>query len=328
MSVEDVPKAELHVHLEGTATPELIRRIAARNGVALPEGLFRDDETFAWTDFLDFLRAYDLASSVIRTAEDYRDITYEYLARCADEGAVYVEVIASPDHAAAVGLSDAEHFAAIAQGIDDARDRHGIEGRILSSAVRNLGVEAAEAVARRTVEHRHPYVVGFNLGGDEAGYPAGLFERTYAIVAEAGLGCSVHAGEHDGPASVRAALELPGVTRISHGVRAIEDPALVGELAERGTVLEVCPTSNVVLGLYASYGEHPLPRLREAGVVVTLGSDDPPYFGTSIGQEYAVAAEHLGYSRDALSEVTETALDAAFAEPEVVERVRSRRDDR
>jgi adenosine deaminase len=318
LSVESIPKAELHVHLEGTARPALIRRLAARNRLPLPDGLFRDDDTFAWTDFLDFLKTYDLAASVIRTAEDYRDVTYEYLAACAREGAVYDELIASPDHAAAVGLGDEEHFAAIAAGIDDARAEHGIEARILSSCVRNLGVAAAEEVARRTVEHRHPYVVGFNMGGDEAGFPPGAFARAYATVAEAGLGCTVHAGEHAGAASVRDALALPGVTRISHGVRAIEDPALVEELAERRIVLEVCPTSNVVLGVFGSYAEHPLPALRAAGVPVTLGSDDPPYFDTTIGREYEVAHRRLGCSLDDLRDMTRTALDAAFGGPETV----------
>jgi adenosine deaminase len=318
-----VPKAELHVHLEGTARPALIRRIARRNGVVLPEGLFAGEDTFAFEGFLHFLRTYDLAASVIRTGEDYRDITYEYLAGCAAEGTVYVELISSPDHAADVGLSDAEHFAAIAQGIDDARDDHGIEARILSSCVRNFGVEAAEEVARRTVREAHPYVVGFNIGGDEAGFPAQEFARAFAIVAEAGLGCAAHAGEHAGPESVRRALALPGVTRISHGVRAAEDPELMAELADRGIVLEVCPTSNVMLGVCPDYASHPLPALRAAGVKVTLGSDDPPYFATTIGREYEVAQEHLGCDVPALSDMTRNALDAAFAGPEALASARS-----
>jgi adenosine deaminase len=325
MSVDAIPKAELHVHLEGTATPDLVRRLAARNGVSLPEGLFRDDETFAWTDFLDFLKAYDMAASVIRTGEDYRDITYEYLSACAAEGAVYVELIASLDHGAAVGLPDDEHVAGIAQGIDDAYAEHGIVGRILSSCVRNFGVPAAEDVARRTLALDHPYIVGWNMGGDEAGFPAEDFARAFATVAEAGLGCSVHAGEHAGPESVRAAVALPGVVRISHGVRAVEDPALVDELAARGIVLEVCPTSNVVLKVYDDYASHPLPALRAAGVPVTLGSDDPPYFGTSIGHEYAVAQERLGCSAEDLCSITDTALDAAFASADVLSPLRDRR---
>ena len=181
-----IPKAELHVHLEGTAPPGLVRRLAARNGLKIPEGVFADEDTFRWVDFLDFLHTYDLAASVIRTAEDYRDVTYEYLSSCAAEGAIYVELIASPDHADAVGLTDAEHFGGIAAGIDDARRDHGIEARILATAIRNHGVEAAEALARRLDADRHPYVVGFQLAGDEAGYPPEPFARAYEIAAELG----------------------------------------------------------------------------------------------------------------------------------------------
>ena len=179
--------------------------------------------------------------------------------------------------------------------------------------MRNHGVEYAEALARRLAADRHPYVVGFQLAGDEAGFPPGPFARAYEIAADSGLGCSVHAGEHAGAESVRGALALP-VTRIAHGVRAIEDPALVAELAERGTILEVCPTSNVATGVFASYEDHPLGALREAGVRTCLGSDDPPYFGCSIGSEYAVARERLGVDEGELVEMTRTALEGAFAD--------------
>jgi adenosine deaminase len=325
MNIPDVPKAELHVHLEGTAPPALIRRLAQRNKLPVPEGVFRSDDEFEWSDFLHFLRTYDLAASVIRTPEDYRDVTYEYLASCAAEGALYVELIASPDHAAAVGLSDADHYAGIAQGIDDARRDHAIEARIVIAAVRNFGVEAAEDIARRHADDRHPYVVGFNLVGDEAAWPASMFARAYEIAAGSGLGCTVHAGEHDGPDSVRAALELP-IRRMSHGVRAIEEPALVTQLAERGIVLEVCPSSNVATGVFPSYDDHPLGALREAGVGVTLGSDDPPYFGCSIGAEYAVAREHHGFEEEQLVEVTRLAVEAGFAEDAVKEGLHARLD--
>ena len=149
-----VAKAELHVHLEGTAPPDLVRRIATRNGLALPEELLGNDGRFRYTDFLDFLRTYDMAASVIRTTEDYRDITYEYLCSCAAGGAIYVELTASPDHAALVGLSDEDHLDGIARGIDDARRDTGIEGRILISAVRNFGVE--QALRRRPPRRRAP----------------------------------------------------------------------------------------------------------------------------------------------------------------------------
>jgi adenosine deaminase len=308
-----IPKAELHVHLEGTAPPDLIRRLAQRHGMPVPEGLFDGANRFAYTDFLDFLRAYDLAASVIRTGDDYRDVTYEYLASCARDGAIYVELTASPDHAALVGLDDQEHLDGIARGIDDARAEFGIEGRILISAVRNFGVDRALRVARYAAERPHPYVVGFSMAGDEENFPAHDYAESFEIAAAAGLGCTVHAGEWAGAESVRAGMALP-VTRIGHGVRAIEDPTLVDELAERGLVLECCPTSNVVLGAFESYEDHPLPRLRAAGVKVTLGSDDPPYFGASIGGEYRVCRERFGYDDDDLRDITRTAIEAAFCD--------------
>jgi adenosine deaminase len=315
-----VPKAELHVHLEGTAPPDLIRRLAERNGLPVPEGVFATPDRFAYTDFLDFLNTYDKAASVIRTGEDYRDITYEYLTGCAAEGAIYVELTASPDHAKLVGLGDEEHLDGIARGIDDARAGSGIEARILISCVRNFGVDPALRVARYAAERPHPYVVGFSMAGDEENYPPGAYADAFQTAADAGLGCSVHAGEWAGPESVREGLELP-VSRIGHGVRSIEDPALVEELAERGMVLEVCPTSNVVLGIYPTYEEHPLRRLMDAGVRVTLGSDDPPYFGASIGGEYAVCRDQLGFDDEALRGITRTAIEAAFCEETLKQRL-------
>jgi adenosine deaminase len=307
-----IAKAELHVHLEGTATPDLVARIAQRNGVALPDGMLAQDGRFHYTNFLHFLETYDLAASVIRTAEDYRDITYEYLASVAADGGIYVELTASPDHARMVGLSDDEHFAGIAAGIDDARRDHGIEGRILLSGVRNFGPEKVTAVARFAAQRPHPYVVGFALAGDER-VPPGDFTEAFRIAADAGLGCTVHAGEWQGPESIREAMKLP-VTRLDHGVRAIEDPLLVREIAERGLTLNTCPTSNVVLGVFGSFADHPLPHLRAAGVRVTLGSDDPPYFGATLGGEYAVCRERFGWDDQALRSVTVAALEAAFCD--------------
>jgi adenosine deaminase len=307
-----IAKAELHVHLEGTATPELIGQIASRNGVELPHGMLAEDGCFHYTNFLHFLETYDLAASVIRTAEDYRDVTYDYLSSVAEEGGIYVELTASPDHARLVGLSDEEHLAGIAGGIDDARGDHGIEARILISGVRNLGAERVTRVARYAAQRPHPYVVGFALAGDER-VPPGDFAQAFAIAADAGLGCTVHAGEWQGPESIREALSLP-VTRVDHGVRAIEDPTLVHEIAERGVTLNTCPTSNVVLGVYPSFADHPLPHLRAAGVRVTLGSDDPPYFGATLGGEYSVCTEHFGWDDQALREVTVAAIEAAFCD--------------
>ena len=275
--------------------------------------MFDGPDRFAYTGFLDFLKAYDRAASVIRTAEDYRDVTYEYLASCARDEAIYFELIVSPDHAALVHLDPDQHLHAIAEGIDDARDEHGIEARILLTAIRNEGVAQAISVARYAASRPHPYVVGFQMAGDEANFPASDFAEAFEVAAEAGLGCSVHAGEWAGPESVRAALELP-VTRIGHGVRSIEDPALVEDLAARGIVLECCPTSNVVLNLFPSYEDHSLPALAQAGVKVTLASDDPPWFGASIGGEYAICRERYGFGDDRLRTITRTAIEAAFCE--------------
>jgi adenosine deaminase len=305
-----VPLAELHVHLEATATPDLVRRLAARNGLEIPPGTI-DGHRYVWRDFLDFLRTFDRAVTVIRTAADYRDITFEYLVACAAEGAVYVEVTASPDHADQAGLSYADMVAGVAQGIDDARAATGIESRVIVTAVRNFGTERAEWVARTAAAQPHPYVTGFGLAGDEAGFPPGPFARAYEIAHAAGLGLTCHAGEWAGPESVRGALALP-VTRLGHGVRAIEDPELVRELADRGTVLEVCPTSNVVLGAYPDYRAHPFPALRDAGVRVTLGSDDPPYWEATVGGEYEIARREWGLDDAALRAVTRTAIEAAF----------------
>jgi adenosine deaminase len=310
--IAGVPLAELHVHLEGTATPALVGRLAARNGIDIPPGTIEGDR-FLWRDFLDFLQTYDRAASVVRTAQDYRDVTFEYLIACAAEGAVYVELTASPDHAAEAGLPYADMLAGIAQGIDDARAATGVESRVIVTAVRNFGTERAEAIASGAAAQPHPYVTGFGLAGDEAGFPPGPFARAFEIAHDGGLGLTCHAGEWAGPESVRGALALPvPVTRLGHGVRAVEDPELVRELAARGTVLEVCPTSNVVLSAYPGYPQHPFPLLRDAGVRVTLGSDDPPYWQATIGGEYAVARREWGLDDAALRAVTRTAIEAAF----------------
>jgi len=315
--VTGVPLAELHVHLEATAAPALVRRLAARNAIEIPPGTI-DGDRFLWRDFLDFLTTFDRAVTAIRTAEDYRDVTFEYLRACAGEGAIYVEVTISPDHAEQAGLPYADMLAGVVDGIDDARAASGVESRIIVTAVRNFGTERAERVARTAAAQPHPYVTGFGLAGDEAGFPPGPFARAFEIAHDAGLGLTCHAGEWAGPESVRGALELPvPVTRLGHGVRAVEDPALVRELVERGTVLEVCPTSNVVLSAYPGYAAHPFPVLRGAGVRVTLGSDDPPYWGASIGGEYAVARREWGLDDGALRALTRTAIEAAFVPAEL-----------
>ena len=313
-SLKSLPKAEIHCHLEGAAPPDLVRRMAERNGVELPEGLFTDDGTFHWTDFPDFLNAYDMASSSMRKAVDYRDVTYEYLRDCAAEGAIYVEVFSSPDHAAEVGMSYADHLTGMIDGIDDAFRDFGIIGRIIVTCVRHLGPERAVDVARATVAELHPHVVGFGMGGNEMDFTQADFRPAFDMAASAGLPCTVHAGEVDGPQSVRDALDHLPVTRLGHGVRAIEDAGLVAEIAEKGIVLECCPISNFSTGVYQNHSDHPLPKLMAAGCKVTLNSDDPPYFATTIGHEYEEAARGFGFSEAQLLEITRNAINGAFVD--------------
>ncbi len=322
-----LPKAELHAHFEGTMSPDLVRRLAERNGIEVPAGLFRSESEFAWTDFPDFLNTYDMAASCLRTPQDFRDAMYEYLAASAAEGALYVEVFTSPDHAAEMGLSYAAHTEGIVAGIDDAHRDFGIVGRIIVTCVRHLGPEQSIGVVKAMVAEPHPYVVGFGMGGNEMDYTFEDFRPAFEMAAEAGYPCTVHAGEIDGAASVRAALDTLPISRLGHGVRSIEDRELVAEIAERGIVLEICPGSNLAVGVFNSYDDHPLPKLMEAGCRVTLNSDDPPYFATSIGREYANAATGFGLTDGQLLGMTRTALEAAFVDDATKAGLLSRLDE-
>ena len=256
-----LPLAELHVHLEGTVPPALIQKLADRNGLSVPAGVFASPDRFQWVDFLDFLRTYDLAASVIRTEQDYRDITYEYLIGLRPRGRDLrrADRLARPCGVRS-GCPTPTHYAGIAAGIDDARRDGGHRGADAGHGDPQLRRRARRSRSRAScAEDRHPYIVGFNLAGDEAGYPPGQFREAYEIAAGSGLGCTVHAGEHAGAESVREALTLP-VTRLSHGVRAVEDPALVQEIVERGIVLEACPTSNIATHVFDSYEDPSTPQ--------------------------------------------------------------------
>lgn len=308
-----VPTAELHCHIEGAAPPELVRRLARRYGVDTA-GLFTEDGRYRWNDFTSFLAAYDEASSVFRSPADYAELAHAYFTQSAREGMIYGEIFISPDHAMAAGLSYSSYLEGLAAGIDKARADTGIEARMIVIGVRHLGSMAVERAARTAASHPHPLVTGFGLAGDERQGRAADFARAFAIARDAGLGLTSHAGEFGGPESVRDALDQLGVKRLGHGVRAVEDPALVARLADDAIVLEVCPGSNVALGLYPSYEAHPVARLRAAGVAVTLNSDDPPFFDTSVAREYARTAAAHGWGDDELVAITATAIDAAFCD--------------
>lgn len=305
-----IPKVELHCHLEGSIAPALARELAARNGLELPKGLFGPDGHYVWHDFWSFLAAYDRVCAVLRHPRDFGDIIYAYLAGVAREGAVYVEMFCSPERPAALGISYAAWLEALAEGIDRAEREFGIVGRIIIICIRHLGPERALAMVQGMVAEPHRYVVGFGMGGDEAKFAPADFASAYRLAHDQGYGCTVHAGEVLGPESVWASIEALPVTRIGHGVRSADDPALMAELARRGTVLEVCPGSNVALGLYPDRASHPLHRLIDAGVAVTLNSDDPPFFHTTLGNEY----DKAGLDPAALRHIARTALSASFAD--------------
>lgn len=305
-----IPKAEIHCHLEGSIPPSLALELAKRNGLALPPNLLDARGHYAWTNFWSFLEAYDRVCTALKAPRDFRDVIYTYLAGAAREGAVYVEMFCSPERPAALGISYAHWLEALAQGIDDARREFGIEGRIIIICIRHLGPERAEAMVRAMLVEPHPYVVGFGMGGDEARFAPADFAPAYRLAHEHGYGCTVHAGEVVGPESVWAAIRDLPVTRIGHGVRSADDPALMEELARRGIVLEVCPGSNVALGLYPDRASHPLHRLIDAGVRVTLNSDDPPFFHTTLGTEYDLA----GLDETRLRGIARTTIEASFAD--------------
>lgn len=311
-----VPKAELHVHLEGTMTPSMVRLLAKRHQMTLPDTLFTKDDRYNWKDFLDFLKVYDAASIVLKTPTDYYDITYDYLRQIADEGGIYAELLFSADHAAqSGGMSYKDTLDAMVQAIDDAREHFGIEGRLLSAFVRHYGVDQCIKVAKDTVKHAHPYVVGVNLAGDEAGFPPAQFKEAFEIITKAGLKSVVHAGEWCGPdEGIWEALNNLPVNRLGHGVRSIEDPKLVSYLVDHNIMLECCPTSNIAFGAFPSYEAHSFNKLRAAGVKVCLNTDDPPFVHTTLGQEYLVAHEHFGLNNEDLVQITKDAIEASFAD--------------
>jgi adenosine deaminase len=305
-------KAELHCHIEGAASPELVIGQAKKYGADVSP--FIRDGSFVWHDFTSFLAAYDFASDLFRTEEDYARLSEHYLSSLARDGAIYSEFFISPDHAAKAGLSPKTYADALGEGILRARAKTGIEARMIVIGVRHVGVEPVEQAARFAAKSGNPLVAGFGLAGDERVGDFEDFVRAFEIAREAGLGITVHAGELTGWETVQSALDHIRPSRIGHGVRAIENPDLVKRIADEGVVLECCPGSNVALSVFPSFGEHPFPALKKAGCKVTLNSDDPPYFWTSLKREYDVAAEHFGMGEKELLGVTKTAIEAAFVD--------------
>jgi aminodeoxyfutalosine deaminase len=284
------PKIELHVHLEGTVRPETLLAIAKRNDYALPadtvEGL---SALYEFRDFAHFIEVWILTTHALRTPDDFRQVVVDYAAEAAAHGAVYLEGIFSPAERISRGVRWDEIFGGYCDGAEEARELHGVEVRLTPDIYRSAPQEQAEEVVRYAARYRDRGVVGVGLGGLEAQYPPEPYADVFALARAEGLAAVPHAGEHAGPPSIRGALEALGAVRLRHGIRAIEDPGLVQELAGRGTVLDVCPISNLRTGAVRSLTEHPLPLLAAAGVRCSVSTDDPAMFETDLARDYDAA---------------------------------------
>jgi aminodeoxyfutalosine deaminase len=303
------PKIELHVHLEGTVRPAALLQFARRNGVVLPADSVEElARIYEFRDFRHFLDVWWMTTGALRTESDFRQVVVDYAAEAASHGAVYLEGIFSPSEPASRGISYEEVFAGYCDGAQEAWESRGVRVRLTPDIVRGFPMEAAEETVRHAIANAGRGIVGIGLGGPEGEYPPQLYERVFARARDGGLGSVPHAGEADGPASVRGALDVLGADRIRHGIRATEDPGMLRELADRGIVLDVCPTSNVRTGVVRSLAAHPLPELLAAGVQCTINTDDPAMFGTNLGTEHATALRLGASARDCYAAGTRGAL--------------------
>ena len=298
--VRAAPKAELHIHLEGAIAPGTALELARRNGIALPaaeEAGLR--HWFVYRDFDHFLAIIRAVASCLQTAEDYERVTYELGRDLARQGVRYAEVALSPSIHARRGVPFDTYFAGMTRGRARALADFGVELAWIFSIVRRWDDPAetgaqADYTTDTALAGRADGVVALGLAAAEAGAPPEPFAPWFDRARAGGLHSAPHAGETAGPASIWGAVRALGAERIAHGVRAIEDPALVEHLAERGIALDVAPTSNVRLGVYPSYAAHPLPRLHRAGVAITINTDDPPLFNTTLNDEAALLAGQFG----------------------------------
>ena len=276
--------------------PDTLRAIARRNDYALPDDL---ESLYRFRDFAHFIEVWILTTNALRTTADFRQVVTDYAGEAASHGAVYLEAIFSPAERVVRGVAWDEIFSGYCDGVQEARELHGVEVRLTPDIYRGATSEQAEQVVRYSAKYRDRGVVAVGLGGLEAEFPPEPYEPAFTLARSLDLGSVPHAGEAAGPVSVRGALDELGADRIRHGIRSIEDPGLVSELAGRGTVLDVCPLSNLRTGVVRSLEEHPLPQLVAAGVRCSISTDDPAMFETDLTRDYEAAAR-LGVSpRDA-----------------------------
>ena len=324
-STHQIPKAEIHVHLEATITPDLCRKFALRNNVNLSNDIFGNKYAYEWSDFYDFIKKYDVVTSVIHTPEDYRELTYAYLKDCASKNVIYVEAMVSSTHAKEKGMTYHSFLEGVHEASQEAEKDFGIVSRFIMNGIRHLGPESVQSTAEEVLNNPHPNLVGFGLAGDELHFPPKLFVNTFDMLKEAKFPITVHAGEWDGPENIRNAISLLHPTRLGHGVRSIEDPNLVKEIIDKDIVLETCPTSNIATKIYENYKSHPVKTLFDQGVKVTVNSDDPPFFNATIQGEYKVM-EDLGLNEKELTSLTHNAIKYSFCDEENKSKLLSKLD--
>jgi aminodeoxyfutalosine deaminase len=293
------PKIELHVHLEGAVRAPDLLRIARRNGVELPASNEAElAQLYEFRDFEHFIELWIMTTHAIRTELDFREIVVAYAREAAAHGCVYLEGIFTPAERVLSGASWDEVFTGFCDGIDEAREATGVIVRLTPDIPRGFELDAALETVRYAIKYRDRGVVGVGLGGLEAQYPPEPYEPAFKLAKDSGLGSVPHAGEVAGAASIRGALDALGADRLRHGIRAVEDPNLLHEIAARGIVCDVCPISNARTAAVASLAEHPLPAMLAAGVLCSINTDDPAMFDTDLSREYEAAAS-LGHPADA-----------------------------
>ena len=314
-------KVELHLHLEGAAPPSFIKGLAREKAIDI-SGIFDGDGGYRFADFWEFIKVYEAACTTLQGPQDFYRLTLAVLEQSAAAGVVYSETFLSPDFCGGGDLvAWAEYLQAITEAAAEAERDMGITLRGIVTCIRHFGPDKARKAALCAAETKGGFIRGFGIGGDEKIGALKDFRWSFDCAREAGLQLTAHAGEWGGPQSVRDALRDLGVARIGHGVRAIEDLALVDELAEKGVVLEVCPGSNVALGLYPSFRDHPIAELDRRGVKVTISTDDPPFFHTTMTREYDELHRAFDWDEGQFERLNRTALDAAFCDADTKARI-------
>ncbi len=315
--IAGLPKAELHVHHVGSASARIVSELAARHPGVVPSDPDELRRFYEFRDFAHFIEVYLAVVDLIRTAEDVRLLTYEVAREMAAQQIRYAELTCTPYTSVVRGIPIEGYTEAIEDARVAAERDFGVVLRWIYDIPGESGVPSADATLDYALDHRVDTLIGFGLGGPEVGVPRPQFQRHFDAARAAGLRSVPHAGETTGPETVWDALRLLGAERIGHGTTAVEDPTLLAHLAETGIPLEVCPSSNIATRAVAAIADHPIVAFRDAGVTVTVNSDDPPMFGTSLNREYEIAADLLGLDEAGVADLARTAVRASFAEEPV-----------